>query len=204
MSDPDCLVTSGSTEETEFLTDVFRPMPEFLEFERRKQGARGRQVRLADGEFWLLAEPLFRPDSAGLTVPDVDEEIDRFHEQILLGEDISLADVLAVARTLLLANYELSNEEVADLLEVEEGSEAESLAKVVLESLFGPDQRVRSYSDWVRASLLANGLALSEIPASAINDVLTILMATNRTIPPSQFVDACQAAQDRDSLERLV
>ena len=42
------------------------------------------------------------------------------------------------------------------------------------------------------------------IPASSINDVLTILMATNRTIPPSQFVDACRAARDRDTLERFV
>ena len=29
-------------------------------------------------------------------------------------------------------------------------------------------------------------------------------MATNRTVPPAQFVDACRAALDRDSLERLV
>jgi hypothetical protein len=179
-------------------------MPEFLESERRRPDARGRLVRLADGEPWLLAEPLFRPTSTGLTTPDVDEEIDRFHDQIILGENVSLADVLAVARTLLLANYELSNEEVADLIEVEDGPEAETLAKVVLESLFGPDQRVRTYSHWVRASLLANGLALSEIPASAINDVLTILMATNRTVTPTRFVDACRAAQDRDSLESLV
>jgi hypothetical protein len=184
--------------------DVSKPMPEFLEFERRKPGAWGRQVRLADGEIWMLAEPVFRPTLARLTTPDVDLEIDRFHEQIILGDDVLLADILAVARTLLLVNYELSNEEVADLLAVEDGPEAETLAKDVLESLFGPDQRVRSYSDWVRASLMANGLAHSEIPASAINDVLTILMATNRTVAPSQFIDACRAAQDRDSLERLV
>jgi hypothetical protein len=191
-------------EATVFLTDVSRVMPEYLKFERRKPGARGRLVTLADGESWLLAEPLFRPTSTGLTTPDVDEEIDRFHDQIILGDDVSLADVLAVARTLLLANYELSNDEVADLLEVEDGLEAETLTTVVLELLFGPDQRVRSYSDWVRASLLANGLALSEIPASAINDVLTILMTTNRTVAPSQFVDTCRVAQDRDSLENLV
>ena len=153
---------------------------------------------------WLLAEPAFRPGPAGLTTPDVDAAIDRFYEQIVLGDDVSLADVQAVARTLLLANYDLSDDEVADLLEVEPGAEAEALARAVLESLFGPDHRVRGYVDWVRASLLANGLAPSEIPASAINDVLTILMATNRTVPPSQFVDACRAALDRDSLERLV
>jgi hypothetical protein len=180
------------------------PMRDPTEHERRKPGARGSLIRLADGQPWLLAEPAFRPRPGGLTIPDVDAALDRFHEQIVLGDDVSLADVQAVARTLLLANYDLSDVEVADLLEVEPGTEAEELARAVLESLFGPESRVRGYGDWVRASLLANGLAASEIPASAINDVLTILMATNRTVPPSQFVDACRAALDRDSLERLV
>jgi hypothetical protein len=184
--------------------DTGPTMHEFSESHRRKPGARGRLVRLSDGRDWLLSEPVFRPTAAGLTSPGVDEEIDRFYEQIILGRDIPLVDVLAVARTLLLANYDLEEAEVAELLEVEAGVEAETLAGVVLESLFGPDRKVRGYIDWVRASLLANGLASSRIPASAINDVLSILMATNRTVPPSQFVDACRAARDRDSLERLV
>ena len=175
-----------------------------IEHERRKPGARGRLIQLADGRSWLLAEPVFRPTPMGLSSPDVNAAIDRFHEQIVLGDDIALADILAVARVLLLANYELEPDEVAELLEVEPSHEAELLAQVVLESLFGPDQRVRGYVDWVRASLLANGLAHSDIPATAINDVLTILMATNRTVSPSQFVDACRAARDRGSLERLV
>ena len=180
------------------------PMRDPIEHERRRPGALGSMVRLADGQPWLLAEPAFRPRPDGLTRPDVDAALDRFYEQIVLGDDVSLADVQAVARTLLLANYDLTDAEVADLLEVAPGTEAEELARAVLESLFGPDNRVRGYADWVRASLLANGLAPSEIPASAINDVLTILMATNRTVPPSQFVDACRASLDRDSLERLV
>lgn len=183
-----------------------RPMREPIENQRRKPGARGSLVKLSDGQPWLLAEPLFRPTPAGLTIPDVDLAIDRFYEQIILGERVGLADIFEVARKLLLANYELSDDEVNTLLGVD-GSlevEAEPLARAVLEALFGPDQRVRGYVDWVRASLLANGLAATEIPSSAINDVLTILMATNRTVPPAQFVDACRAALDRESLEDLV
>jgi hypothetical protein len=179
-------------------------MLEFSERERRKSGARGRLARLADGRDWLLAEPTFRPTPAGLTAPRVDDELDRIYEQVVLGEDISLVDIMAVARVLLLANYDLAEAEVADLLEVEPGAEAEALAGVVLESLFGPDQKVRGYVDWVRASLLANGLSPARISASSLHDVLSILMATNRTVPPSQFVDACRAARDRDSLERFV
>lgn len=180
------------------------PMRDLVEHQRRKPGARGRLARLSDGHPWLLAEVEYRPASARLTSPVVDSELDRFYEQVILGEDVPLVDILAVARTLLLANYELEECEVADLLSVAAGDEAEALAGVVLESVFGPDRKVRGYVDWARASLLANGLALSSIPASSINDVLAILVATKRTVPSSQFVDACRAARDRDSLEHLV
>jgi len=169
-------------------------MRDLNEHRRRRAGARGSPVRLADGEPWLLAEPAFRPSPEGLTRPDVDAAIDRFYERI----------ILAVARTLLRANYELTDAEAADLVAVDAGPEAEALARAVLESLFGPDGRLRGYVDWVRASLLANGLSGTAIPASAINDVLAILMATNRTVPPAQFVDACRAALERDAREILV
>ena len=73
-------------------------MRDLIEHERRKPGARGGLVRLADGQPWLLAEPAFRPGPDGLTTPDVDAALDRFYEQIVLGDDVSLADVQAVAR----------------------------------------------------------------------------------------------------------
>ena len=50
----------------------------------------------------------------------------------------------------------------------------------------------------------ASYLSSAEIPASAINDVLAILMATNRTVPPAHFIDACRAALDREARELLV
>ena len=186
------------------LMGVTMPRPDLEESRRRRPGARGRIARLADGREWLLAEPNFLPTAAGLTSPGVDEAIDRFHERVVLGEDIPLIDVLESARTLLLANYDLDDAEAAELLEVDAGPEAEALAAVVLESLFGPDRKAKGYVEWVRASLLANGLGATSIPASAIHDVLTILMATHRTVPPSQFVDACRASLERDNLERLV
>ena len=184
--------------------DVTRPMRELAEPLRRKPGAEGRPVRLADGADWLFFEPIFRPTSTGLTSPVVDAQIDRFYELIVLGEDLPIVDVMITARALLLANYELEDVEANALLSVDPGDEAEALAGVVLELLFGPDRKVRGYVDWVRASLLANGLALASIPSSAINDVLSILLATNRTVPPSQFVDACRVARDRETLERFV
>ena len=89
---------------------------------------------------------------------------------MVLGEEIALADVLAVARTLLRANYDLSDVEVADLVNVEPGPEAEALARAVLEC--GVRPRSESPVDMPIGSgpsLLANGLAASSrYPASAI------------------------------------
>ena len=171
---------------------------------RRKPGAKGVSAILADGQPWLLAEPTFRPKVGSLTTPDVDELLDRFYERIILGDDLPLDDLLAITRVLLLVNYDLSDAEVSHLLDIDAGAEAETLARVISAALFGPEHRVRSYTDWVRASFLGNGLTTAEVPASALNDVLTLWLATGRTVPPAQFIDACRAARDRESRERLI
>ena len=179
-------------------------MPEPIERERRKTGARGRPIRLADGRDWLLPDVEYQAGAASLIRPDLDEAIDRLHEQATIGEEVAVADLLGVARSLLLANYDLADDEVCDLLCVEPGAEIEALAREVFASLFGPAERVRGYTDWVRASLLANGLGESSIPPAAIRDVLAVLVATGRAVPEARFVDACRAALDRESLERLI
>ena len=84
------------------------------------------------------------------------------------------------------------------------GSESQRLASAVLEALFGPDQAVRTYGAWVRASLQANGLGLVEIPTRDLSNVLAILVATNRTVPLTRFADACQKVYERANLEALI
>lgn len=175
-----------------------------LEADRRRPGASGVAVGLADGQMWLFARPIFRASRNSLTRPDVDALLDRFHERIVLGEDIPLDEIFLAARTLLQANYDLSNAELNLLLEVAEGDEAQDLARGVSEALFGPDQRVRGYTDWVRASLLANGLNLTDVPGDAIGDLMAVLVSTRRTVPAGQFIEACRVARDREAREALV
>ena len=179
-----------------------------LEFDRRKPGACGTFVTLADGQAWLLAQPSYRPKADGLTTPDVDRPLDRVFECSILNEPFSLCDLWEVARKALKANYELSEDELANLLSVSPGQEAESFGKAILEAILeailASEIAEKSFTNWVRASLLANGLGQTDVPARDLLNVLTILVATNRTIPLSRFADACRLQDERNRLETLL
>jgi hypothetical protein len=179
-------------------------MHDAVEHRRRKPGAGGVPVRLADGQFWLLAVPSIRVRAGGLTRPLVDRPLDRIFECVVLDEALEWGDVWAAARELLRANYELSDEEAVQLLSVSPGPEGHALAAEVVRALFGTDQDERTYSRWVRASLLANGIGDKEIPANDLLNVLSILVATNRTVPLSKFADACRLLDERARLETLI
>ena len=185
------------------MADILR-MAELSESARRRAGASGVLVKLSDGRKWLLARPMIQPGQGSLTRPDIDLAFDRIHERIVLGESLLLADVMSVARELLLVNYELCDDEVMELLDVATGDEAEALTESTLTAVFGEEDRVTTYGDWVRASLLANGLGGAEIPTSALRDVLSILIATGRTVKPSRFIDVCRITVERSALERLI
>lgn len=184
--------------------DTASPMPELTEGARRRPRATGTPVRLADGSIWLLAMPTFRPGREHLTAPAIDEAVDRIFDRLALGQGVLLRDAWEVAMALLRANYVLDPEELADLLSVAPGVEARALVDAVLDALFGPEVAGRSYTDWVRASLLANGLDGGEISAADLPNVLAVLIATQRTVPVARFVDACRAADARSALETLI
>jgi hypothetical protein len=179
-------------------------MLDLSESERRKPGARGTLVRLADGQHWLLATPTYRACRDALTDPDVDQPLDKLFEGLVLDEPASISDIARIAWPLLKANYDLGDDEVAALLSVAPGAEGHRLASAAFEAVFGPDQAARSYGDWVRASLLANGLGSVEIPTRDLSNVLAILVATNRTIPLAQFADACREVHEQANLESLI
>lgn len=161
-------------------------------------------VSLADGQSWRLAEPVFRPCVYGLTNPDVDQPLDRIFESSVLNEPMDLCDLLEVARNSLKANYELSEDELEGLLSVSPGPEAERLGNEILKAVLVSEVAEKSFTAWVRASLLANGLGQTDVPARDIVNVLAILVATNRTIPLSRFADACRIQDERARLETLL
>jgi hypothetical protein len=175
-----------------------------VESDRRKPGANGVPVALADGQTWLLASPVYRAGADSLTEPPLDSVIDRVFESTLVSGSVSVCDLWEAARALLRANYDLSDDEIAGLLGVSPGRDCTALADVVLEAVFGSDLRGKTYTDWVRASLFANGLSPAQIPARDIVNTLAILAATNRTVPLSKFADACRLLDERARLETLV
>ena len=174
------------------------------ETERRRPGANGVPVVLSDGQPWLLATPEFRPRPEGLTIPLVDRALDAIFESAVLSESLSLCDLWDVARRLLKANYDLSDDEMADLLGVAPGAEGQELAARILDAVFGVDGSGKTYTAWVRASLIANGLSRADISARDLPNVLAVLVATNRTVPLSRFADACRLMDERARLESLI
>jgi hypothetical protein len=161
-------------------------------------------VTLADGQAWRLAEPVFRPRLTGLTEPDVDRPLDRIFESSVLNEPMNLCDLLEVARNSLKANYNLSEDELKRLLSVSPGQAAQGLGDEILEAIFVSESAEKSFTSWVRATLLANGLGNTDVPARDLLNVMTILVATNRTIPLSRFADACRLQDERVRLETLL
>ena len=187
-----------------FFMDISDRTLEPLESERRRSGATGAPVILADGQTWLLARPNYRPTSDGLTQPPLDRPLDRVFERAVTGQGILLADLWELARTLLRTNYELSDVELSRLLSVAPGPESTTLAADVLDAVGGGDRGEKTYTAWVRATLLANGLGTNDIPAQDLANVLTILVATNRTIPLLRFADACRLQDEQARLETLI
>ena len=184
-------------------TDTSSTTHDLGEPSRRKPGASGIPLLLADGSRWMLAVPRFRSTGATLTVPDVDRELARIFDASTLCGEVALADVWSAARILLLANYDLTDSEFSELLDFDGDEERQAVATVV-EALFGPGDVSRTYTDWVRASLLANGIVPATVAPGDLANVLSILVATKRTIPASQFIDASRAAEEQSALEGLV
>ena len=160
-------------------------------------------MTLSDGAAWLLA-PLSICHEENSTTSSLNSRIDKVFEDQIENNNISVDDIIYICIKLLQHNYDLYNCEIIQLLNLPVGEELDSLAEVVVGILFGFSCSRRSYTRWVRASLLANGLADGEYNTDDLHDVLLILLATNRTVPLAQFADVCKEALTKANLDSIV
>jgi hypothetical protein len=167
-------------------------------------GANGRPIRLSDGKHWLLATPTYCARGGALTRPTVDQPLDRLFDRIALSDGFVIEDIWEIAKALLSDNYTLSTADATQLLTLSNPAELRVLIASVLAALFGSDDTEKTYTDWIRATLIANGLDSAEISTHDLPNVLAILVATHRTVPLSRFADTCSAANERTSLDTLV
>lgn len=179
-------------------------MHELSETVRRRINAQGTPVLLADGTFWLIASPLVSFTGSTIIDLDVDKIIDGLFESAVTQHGVSYSQIKILGKRLLQANYELSESEADWLLSVSSDPERENVSTVILETTFSMESARRTYSSWIRATLLANGLSLTKIPFPDLLNVLTILIETRRTVPLSSFADICREVDESTALESLV
>jgi len=152
----------------------------------------------------MFAVPTYRADRESLTDPPVDEYLCKIHDSLILSQSVDLVDVFAASRILLEANYDVSLEELEELLIVDEGPEAREFADQVITVLFGDRDQSRSYIDWLRVNLLAGGFVGTEIGGSVLPRLLSLLATQNRLMPANVFIDSCIQAEEATVVDHLL
>ncbi|MHC5542097.1 hypothetical protein ACYOEI_28075, partial [Singulisphaera rosea] len=163
---------------------------------RRVPYPQGVPAVLSDKRTWILAH--------GGLAPTLLKTIDRLYDDRAIRHQVVMGDVLIAAWALLLANYELTDEEITTLLEGLPKEQEQALAQAVMDSLFGSQRNHRTYSEWALASLYAAGIEPSIVPPQLLPDVLDVLVMSRRTIPASQFISSSEAAAKRSRLLQMV
>lgn len=200
----DAIATNGATAEMgSSMVDQIHSRPP-RERDRRKARVEGTPIRLSNGEDWVIAYPQISIKTSALSQPNIDEVIDRIYDSVVLDQTVALTDAWIAARVLLLENYYLDDEELGDLLSVADGSESIEFVHSLIACLLGDSAKPSSYIEWVRATLIANGIGADSFSMKDLPAVLSILVATNRAISPFQSIDAHLAMSERNALEGLV
>lgn len=172
--------------------DAPRDVPHWTptpEARRRVANPQGVPLAMADGRTWVLAH--------GALAPTLLPEIDKIFDQQIITGTIPLGPALQVVGRLLVANYELTNEEIVRLLD---GVADEAVVQAACEALFGPPVPRRTWSTWALSSLYANNIEPSTVPPWLLRDVLHQLVQTGRAMGQSAYIDSCAAVKARADL----
>lgn len=156
------------------------PTPE----SRILEGASGTPVKLSDGNVWLLA------DGGLLNV--LDGLRDKIDDDARLTGEVNMIDVAEMAAHLVVANYELDDDEARRLVI---GSVDQELADAVTEALFGQNGPRRTYTSWAASALLANGIDPASVPSRLMPHVLHQLEGTKRCMPRGEYIESAEAAR---------
>ena len=101
---------------------------------------------------------------------------------------------------LLQANYRLEPDEAVAIILA---ADTKDLVEAVLASIFAHDRgddATRTYTNWARSSLLANGIDPAKIPVADLPHVLRQLVATGRAMPRGEFIASESFARARADL----
>jgi hypothetical protein len=159
------------------------------ESRRRVTNPQGVPAVLADGRTWVLAHGGLKPALLALA--------DEIYDDVTISQTFRVGAVIQAAWVLLLANYDLRDEELRTLLA---GAETSTLSAAVLESLFGPERPRRTYTSWALSALYANGIEPSSVPPHLFPEVLHQLVRTGRAVPQGDYIDSASAMAQRAAL----
>lgn len=176
---------------------------------RRPEFREASWVTLGDGQAWCFPKPILAVSRKG---SDLDDLLDRAGERLdfTVGH---MRSMVGLASELLCRNYDLSDDECGDLLSFDMNDPANvarwrTINLVILGATPDGDSIPRTFSRWVKVTLLANGINADMEVGDAI-DVAYYLLALNtefsrRAVPPSHYCDASARASAEAELDELI
>lgn len=149
----------------------------------------GFPVVLGDGQTWTLAHGCLKPRLLG--------ESDEIFDDVMLTKLIPLPAALRAAFQLLIANYNITEDEAYSLIQT---ADIGPLATAVADSLLGPETMHRTWSMWVLSAFYSNGIEPSEVPSWLVPEVMLQLVKTGRAMSMTDYIDSVSAGHRRSQL----
>jgi hypothetical protein len=175
---------------------------------RRAGFAEGRRVELCDGQEWTIPPARIRIRGARSEADDaLDLIMDSAGERIDI-EVSHLAAWVTVAAALLQRNYTLSCAQVAELLDFDasdpkNGERWTAIRRAILGVDPDGDRPYRTFSRWVRFSLLINDIDADLTPCEA-SEYAYALLAMGRTVSAAEYCDFTRVSSQEQAFEELI
>jgi len=134
---------------------------------------------MGDGQDWMIAR-------CGLvsTLDDVREAL--FKEHMRGRGSYSLGNLMVVVFFGLRVNYDLAREEINALMQVTDFSE---IVDKVIEAILPTEAKDRSFTDWMKASLILNGIQPDSVHRDQLPHVIDMLQRLGKTVPYRDYTD---------------